>query len=149
MTITGAQTHRLAALIQELRPEWDASGIGKAILAAADRGTAWEVAHAALYAAADTTNRTPGVIPLAGAHWSRGRELASTAAVPERNDARCEEHPWARARGCPACRSEALEATNQTRTLVAQHVPPEKIRQILTDAGVTDVRKRAAGERDE
>jgi hypothetical protein len=148
MTLNGNQAHAIAALVHEVRPEWEVAGIAKALYAAKDRDP-FDVAHAALYAAADHANRTPAVIPLAGAHWTRGRELASTDAIPGRIDPRCEVHDWERARGCRACRSEALEATEQTRTLVAQHIPTERVRQILADAPTTDIRRLAAGDRDE
>ena len=144
-TITGAQAHALAALVHELRPDWDTSGISKALYAARDIGTADELSHAALYAAVDPRNRTPAVIALAGPHWTRGRELASTSAVPGVSDPRCETHDWERARACRACRSEALEATEQQRTLVRLGTPPDRVRQILAGA-TTDVRKRAAGD---
>jgi len=144
MTLNGAQAHALAALVHECRPGWDTSGIAKALYAAKDRDP-FEVAHAALYAAADPNNRTPAVIPLAGPHWTRGRELASTDAVPGRVDPRCEVHEWERARGCRACRSEALEATEKQQHLIQAGIPRDRVRQILAGA-TTDIRKRAAGD---
>jgi len=139
----------LAAVIHAIRTDWDIKGIKTALMNAKDRGTPAEVAHAAIYAAQDPTNRTPAVIPLSGPHWSRGRELTSTGAVPERNDARCERHDWERARGCRACRSEALEVTEQQQHLVSVGIPRDRVRQILAGVTVPDVRMRAAGEREE
>ena len=67
--ITRPQADALAALVHELRPEWDTRGIVKALFDARERGTALDVAHAAINAAADLTHRTPAVIALAGPHW--------------------------------------------------------------------------------
>jgi hypothetical protein len=52
-----------------VRPDWDTKGIVHALGEARTKGTAAQVAVAALVAAQNPTNRTPAVIPLAGPHW--------------------------------------------------------------------------------
>lgn len=59
---------QLTALVESLRPDWDRTGIADAVWKARDKGTALEVCIAAVKACV-LTNRTPGVIPLDGAHW--------------------------------------------------------------------------------
>ncbi len=52
-----------------VRPDWDKNGIVHALGNAQGKGTAAQVAVAALVAAQNARNRTPAVIPLAGPHW--------------------------------------------------------------------------------
>ncbi len=83
MTVTALdrdRAHALAALLATLRPDWDAKGVLAALGRAQDRGTAYDLAHAALRAAADLGNRTPAVIPLDGPHWHT--QSAPTAQSP-------------------------------------------------------------------
>lgn len=67
-----------------VRPDWDQRGIVHALGKAKDRGTAAQVAIAALVAAQNAGNRTPAVIPLAGPHWhASGAPVARS--TPTRN----------------------------------------------------------------
>lgn len=64
------QRQTLAALIHELRPDWDIRGV----IAALDdirisKERVADVALASIRAATDTNAKTPGVIPTAGPHW--------------------------------------------------------------------------------
>lgn len=68
-TMTGNQGEVLANLINKLRPDWGVSGVAKALYDARDQGDAFNLSVAAIRAAADPANRTPGVIGLNGAHW--------------------------------------------------------------------------------
>lgn len=106
--LTRVQAVALAALVHELRPGWDEAGVMAALAEARHRGTAWDVTHAALYAAEVTTNRTPAVITHGGPHWTRGHRLGDRSAVLGAGDERCSDHPWHRRTGCSACRSESL-----------------------------------------
>jgi hypothetical protein len=81
-------TYEAAATLAEfihayVRPDWDTKGIVHALGQAKDRGTAAQVAVAALVAAQNAKNRTPAVIPLAGPHWP-----ASGAPVARRTPSR-------------------------------------------------------------
>lgn len=163
------QARALATLIATLRPgptppAWDAAGVFAALRQAATRGTAVEVAHAAITAAANPANRTPAVIPLAGPHWSTGA-TSTNDAIPRPDDARCDEHLWERATNCRACRAEELAAPDATYTqrIGGPVLPPERIRHHAEQlrriaAGATpqptedvdaDVRKLQAGDRDD
>lgn len=136
--ISRDQAHALAQLVTTLRPDWDTPGIVKALSGARDRGTAWDLAHAALYAAQDTTVRTPAVIGMAGEHWMRGKGLGQTTSTTTGRYARCEleGHEHEAAHACRICRSEALEAAVQGAHLV-ERVPvvaADRVAEIL--AGV-------------
>jgi hypothetical protein len=125
------QACELASLIAALRPGWDEQGIVKQLGLARTRGTAWELAHAALHAAEDPGNLTPAIIALSGPHWTKAK--AASSAVGSDNmpgAAKCPEH--ATRLPCPGCRADALAAEPDatTRTLVAQHVPADAIRAI-------------------
>lgn len=132
--ITRAQAEALTALVHALRPDWDGNGVMTALANARDRGTAWELAHAALHAAETPTNRTPAVIGMTGEHWTRGKPLG-TATTTGRFQ-RCPEpgHSSYPAWNCGYCKAERLEATEQDRTLARQGVPPKRIREIRATA---------------
>lgn len=106
--------HALAALVHHLRSDWDTAGILKALSDSRDRANAWQLAHAALYAAEIRTNRTPAVIALSGAHWTRGNAAGEAGDI---RAPRCkvEGHTSYLAANCGACRSERL----------ASETPPE------------------------
>ena len=69
--LTQSQATSLAGFINTIRPSWDPRGIVTALKDARARGTAAEVAVAAIRAAAEPTNRTPAVIALEGPHWQQ------------------------------------------------------------------------------
>lgn len=151
--INADQAGALAALVAALRPEWDLPGIRKALWEARTRGTPWDVAHAALYAAQDPKNRTPAVIPMVGTHWVASKPLGEAGAI---RYPRCEEpgHQSFAAYNCSACRSEQLERTGEPvhQAPRTPRVPPERIAEILATATPEpehhphdDARTRAAG----
>lgn len=67
--ITHDQAKRLADLIHSLRGDWDVKGILAALYEAGGKGGNFDVAQAAIRAAASPANRTPAIIALEGAHW--------------------------------------------------------------------------------
>ncbi|GAA3705857.1 hypothetical protein GCM10023081_47080 [Arthrobacter ginkgonis] len=67
--ITRIQAQTLANFIHTIRRDWDPAGITEALGRARHRGTPDQIAHAAIRAAGNPKNRTPGVIPLDGEHW--------------------------------------------------------------------------------
>ncbi len=103
--ITKPQAEALAALVHTLRDTWDVAGIMAALATTKTRGDAFAIAHAALYAAENPTNRTPAVIALAGEHWTRGRQLGADAPI---HFERCPEpgHTSFPAHNCGACAAE-------------------------------------------
>jgi len=106
MPLTKAQADHLAALMHELRPEWDAHGCLKALEKVAGRNP-FDIAMAALRAAADLGAKTPGVIPSDGPHW---REKLSEQRAP-RNPLpheECGRHPGQYRLSCSGCASEKL-----------------------------------------
>lgn len=76
----------LAEFIHALRPEWDRAGILHALGLARDRGDAATVAVAAILAAQNAANRTPGVIPLSGPHWAATGATKPRHLPPSRNE---------------------------------------------------------------
>lgn len=108
--ITKDQAQALAALVATLRPDWDAQGVMAALSKARDRGNAYELAHAAIAAAATPTNRTPAVIGMAGAHWEPPAPAAPSQ-VPPAGMPRCAAygHDHETAHNCRTCRAEYLE----------------------------------------
>ena len=123
------QAQALAALIATLRPDWQPPGILKALSDARTRGTAWDLAHAALYAAQDPSVRTPAVIALPGDHW-RGRSLGDGTPI---HYPRCPEpgHTSYRADNCGACRAERLEATAPRETPPGGAPMPDEVRRAI------------------
>ena len=123
------QAQALAALIATLRPDWQPPGILKALSDARTRGTAWDLAHAALYAAQDPSVRTPAVIALPGDHW-RGRSLGDGTPI---HFPRCPEpgHTSYRADNCGACRAERLEATAPRETPPGGAPMPDEVRRAI------------------
>lgn len=135
--ITKDQAAALAALIGALRPDWAERGVLAKLAECRTRGGAYDIAHAALYAAEDATNRTPAVVPLAGAHWTRGKPVGEAEQL---RAPRCQivGHGSYLATNCGACRSEQLalddRQATQRETLRRQGVPADRIRQILAAA---------------
>lgn len=119
--ITRPQADALAALVHELRPEWDVRGIVKALFDARERGSAHDVAHAAINAAADLTHRTPAVIALAGPHWPSRPDVTAPL-----HFARCDVdgHQSYPAHSCGACRADRL-ATERAAEPLAPITPEQ------------------------
>src|SRR4051812_36829787 len=69
MTISREQAQALTRLVHLLRPAWNEEGIYAAVTRVKDRD-AYDVALAAIRAAADKGANTPGVIPSPGPHWN-------------------------------------------------------------------------------
>ena len=130
--ITRPQADALAALIHAMRIEWDVAGIVRALSDARDRGSAFELAIAALNCASDLTNRTPAVIAMAGAHWTKGKPLGMTGGG---NFVRCPQpgHTSFPAHNCGACRMDALDSSDAVYD-VTPAVPTERVREILATA---------------
>lgn len=68
MPVTKDQAYAIARVVNALRPEWDEPGIRAALRPVAGRN-AFDVAMAAIRAAADSGANNPGVIPTEGPHW--------------------------------------------------------------------------------
>jgi len=76
---------QLAEFIHSLRADWDVTGIVHALGLARGRGDAATVAVAAILAAQNAANRTPGVIPLTGPHWAATGGTTPRRVPPPRN----------------------------------------------------------------
>lgn len=137
-SITKPQAEALAALVHALRDSWDVAGIMAALAVAQTRGDAFAVAHAALYAAENTSARTPGVINFAGEHWTRGRALGADAPI---RFERCPEpgHTSFPAHNCSAC---AAETRGTDSPSILTPPTPEQIE--LTRRGARTVRAALA-----
>ena len=140
--LTRADIERLAAAANALRPEWSVRSLCTLINTNLSVRAYQDVAVALAWIATDPKTKTPGRILELGPWWR-----ASVDGTTPIHYSRCQEpgHTSYSATNCGACRSEALEATEQQRTLRAQGVPPDRVRQILAGA-TTDIRKRAAGD---
>ena len=103
-TLSATQAKALAALVHELRQDWDVTGILPPLHAARNRSTPAGVAIAAIRAASDPSNRTPAVIALEGVHW---RDAAPRPDAP-----RCAVlgHEHEVAHNCRACISDRMAA---------------------------------------
>lgn len=121
-SLNGNTADALANLLHQLRPEWGIPGIKAALFTAKDRGSAFEVIHAALYAAEDLGNRTPAIIHHPGAHWTRGRELGSSNPRGEK----CDQigHEGKPAHNCPYCIADS-KARDDDAPLAHQAIPDE------------------------
>ena len=101
--------HDLAVLLHRFRrtvngPDWDVPGIKDAL--ARCGGEPCHIAAAAFASAANPEHRTPGMIPLPGAHWP---VVGGERVEPARSyNMRCHDHPDETV-PCPACRA-AFEA---------------------------------------
>lgn len=82
--LTRDAAQQLAAFIHSLRPDWDVTGIVRALGQARGRGDAATVAVAAILAAQNAVNRTPGVIPLTGPHWAATGATRPRPNIPPR-----------------------------------------------------------------
>lgn len=67
--MTETQAKNLTLLLASIRGDWHPQGIIKSLQVAKDKGTAAEVAIAAIRAATNPKNRTPAIIPMDGEHW--------------------------------------------------------------------------------
>lgn len=138
MKATRSQAQAIANVVAALRPEWHQAGIMTALEAVADRGSAYDLAHAALYAAADPSIQTPAVIAMGGEHWMRGKALGETTASTTGRYTRCpnDGHEHEPAHNCRMCRSEHLEAPVQAGHLVPRTptAPTERVREIVAGA---------------
>ena len=99
-----SQADTIAVLVAALRPGWDVRGIMTALGELRDRDP-YDVAQAALNAAAIPTNRTPAVIALPGPHWAH----TVVAAVPP---------PYVPRRGPRADPGLVTELAGQARTAI-------------------------------
>lgn len=155
-SLNGNTAEALAIVVHQLRPEWGIPGIKAALFGAKDRGDAYTVIHAALYAAEDLGNRTPAIIALPGPHWTRGRELGSS----NPGGPKCDQvgHEGKPAHNCPYCIADSKaipddEATAYQAPVIdadQQAVNERWIRTIRSRLGQTPVVEvRAAGDDDE
>lgn len=108
MMMTKSQAQAIAAAVHAFREEWDVRGIMTALADLKDHDQPWIVAVAAITAAADPTNRTPAVIPLAGKHWTSARPEDHIPVVGPGKEPRCPDHEHELARNCRCCRADAL-----------------------------------------
>lgn len=69
LEITKPQAKALANLLHELRPDWDPQGLLTAIHTARTKSGNFDLAIAAIRAAATPSVRTPAVIGMDGPHW--------------------------------------------------------------------------------
>lgn len=131
MPLTLEQATPLAALVHQLRPEWDERGILKALEKCAGRNL-FDVAAAAIRAAADRGAKTPGVIPSDGPHW---RERVSDQLSP-RNPMpheECPHHVGQFRLACSGCHADKLAGERSTA--------PSPLRVLNTTVAVAQARE--------
>jgi len=102
------QAQALMHAIHLLRPSWNEEGI-YAALAKVKHRDPFDVALAALRAAADDKAKTPGVIPTTGPHWNEAPpkviEPDTTWRPPQRDEC-CPAHPGSWANNCSGCAAD-------------------------------------------
>ncbi|GII98369.1 hypothetical protein CLV28_0694 [Sediminihabitans luteus] len=140
--ITADGARALAALVSTIRPAWGAAGVLAALADARHRGTAAELAHAAITAATTPEARTPAVIAMDGPHWHTTHHPASSTDYD-----RCTQpgHGSFPAWNCGACRSEDLEGQRPTtppraEPSVSYEHGPRIVRAAMTAAGIPTTR---------
>jgi hypothetical protein len=94
MTLSREQAQALTRLVHLLRPAWNEEGIYAAVARVKERD-AYDVALAAIRAAADKNANTPGVIPSPGPHWNEAAPVEPKVPVLSREERR--------ARTCDIC----------------------------------------------
>lgn len=106
--ITAPQAKALAALLHELRPDWDPQGLLAAIHGARTKGSNFELAIAAIRAAATPSVRTPAVIGMDGPHWHPEPAPKPHSRGPEPNTS-CPRCHWPHGPNEPCERRDPLE----------------------------------------
>lgn len=106
MPLTLDQARPLAATVHALRPDWDTAGILSALQRCAGRNE-FDVAVAAIKAAADPGAKTPGVIPSDGPHWRERVSAERTPRNPMPHE-ECRAHLGQFRGSCSGCRADAL-----------------------------------------
>lgn len=141
-TITDDQARALAHLVATLRPGWDVAGIRSALSSARHRGSAHELAIAAIRCTQGDA-RTPAVIAMDGPHW----HTPGAVTKDEHRFARCTVigHGSFAAWNCGACRAEDLEADEPTTTITT----PDPERAAIAARGAQQARDALAAARQE
>lgn len=151
--LSRTEIERLAAMGNALRPDWPVRSLLTLIHSSLANRAYRDVAVALAWIACDPTTATPGRLLELGDWWIATRITGSAAvdAIPRPSDPRCEEHPWARASNCAACRSEEIAVDPDAPRVFERTpaVPERRVRQIIAAATVVDVRKLAAGDTDD
>ena len=140
--LTPEQGWKLAELVHEIRPDWGVKGTHDMIGAAVGKGFGnyIETCIAAIRAAGEPTNDTPGVIALPGKHWNVERALATTKAelkaakdklagkytAPDTNDPPCTDHPGQMFSTCTECAAAKTPMPADFRTRAG--LPPKGVR---------------------
>lgn len=109
------QAQALTRAIHLLRPAWNEEGIFAALGHVKERDP-FDIALAALRAAADEKVRTPGVIPTTGPHWNEAapKEPVRPRSGPPRKSETCPVHPGSWADNCSGCRADQLAGDQTT-----------------------------------
>lgn len=107
----------LAALIHEIRPDWDSAGIASVLRVLATNTPADKLAHAAIRGATDPTNRTPATL-----RYANSRAWA---------DQPCEIHPGVARHisgECAGCHADRT-ADEQAAVTFTRRPPTDRARQ--------------------
>ena len=118
MPITNrTQAEALAAVIQQIRTDWDHPGILKHLHQhRANPATYADIVTAATTKAADPTTRTPALLLTPGNHWPTTSRHLQPKPDP------CPDHPEEPATNCRACRADTL-AGIRPNTHIGKHYP--------------------------
>ncbi len=98
--LTNDETHRLAAALNALRPDWPVKSLVTFIDANLRPRTYRETAVALTWVASDPQTETPKRVLENGPWWNATRAQAGTVSVIP---TRCPEHRQHRAASCPEC----------------------------------------------
>lgn len=148
-TLTEPQARALATLITTLRQgwehPWDHAGTMTALAQCRDRADANDIAHAALYAAANPNARTPAVIPLAGEHWTRGHPVGTRTVVPMPSQPRCDKHPGELAHNCRGCIADQRARNDEPAPYAWTPNPTYSAGRALVDIALDEARTHPEG----
>ena len=98
------EAHRLAAAINQLRPDWPLASLSTWIRANLAERPYRDAAVALTWVAADPATTTPGRVLEAGPWW---RAVVADKGTVSAVTTRCPEHPAHAAWNCPDCDAEA------------------------------------------
>lgn len=129
MTTTRSQGQAIAALMSELRPDWDYPGCLAAVGAVKHKHAA-DVAMAAVRLCCTAEAQTPGALKAEqGQHW-REKVAPTTHRHPPRREQECRRHPGEWHDACRPCAAERIaradEEPNEPTTPAEQAIAAMK-----------------------
>lgn len=118
--LTQPQATALAALLNQIRPDWGAKSLMTLLWDHRHQPDYAALCQAAVTKARDTTCKTPAPIFTPGPHWTAEDRAALPQGPP------CVDHATFSAHNCPCCRSEVLVGDRPHDRIGKHHNQEEK-----------------------